>query len=156
MCQLMRLMGCVIVMNYCAFIYCMNSFSPMEYVWHNYTIHLQIFPHRQCSLALHFCRWHTIFVAVIALGMRNNHHLLCHCPHRLSWCKRLLKASVCWLRLWASWLTMMIDMSATELNPISIVVSMTSWIRSPLSLRKQKNCYKRWMVEHHRTEIPTA
>jgi hypothetical protein len=41
--QLMCLMGCVIVMNYCASIYCMNSFSLMELVWHNYTIHLQIF-----------------------------------------------------------------------------------------------------------------
>jgi hypothetical protein len=41
--QLMRLMGCVIVMNYCASVYYMNSFSPMESVGHKYTIHLQIF-----------------------------------------------------------------------------------------------------------------
>jgi hypothetical protein len=27
----------------------------MESVWHNYTIHLQIFPHNQCSLAMRFC-----------------------------------------------------------------------------------------------------
>jgi hypothetical protein len=44
----------VIGMDDCASIYCMNLFSLMELVWHNYTIHLQNFPHRQCSLAIHF------------------------------------------------------------------------------------------------------
>jgi hypothetical protein len=33
----------VIVVNYCASVYFMNSFSPMESIWHNYTIHLQNF-----------------------------------------------------------------------------------------------------------------
>jgi hypothetical protein len=38
--HLMHLMGCVVVMNYCALINC--EFILMKSVWHVYIIHLQI------------------------------------------------------------------------------------------------------------------
>jgi hypothetical protein len=48
-------------MNYCASVYYVNSFSPMESVWHNYTIHLQIFhivsAHWLCILQMAYNLW---------------------------------------------------------------------------------------------------
>jgi hypothetical protein len=81
--------GCVVVMNYCASICCVNSFPPMKSVWHNYTIHLQIF---------HIVSAHWLCITmVVALRMRNNRHLLCHHPPRPNWCKWLSKsAPVSW------------------------------------------------------------
>jgi hypothetical protein len=52
--QVMRLM----LLGYCDEVLCLcllyEFISLMESVWHNYTIYLQIFPHHQCSLAMHF------------------------------------------------------------------------------------------------------
>jgi hypothetical protein len=44
---------CVIVTKYCASVCCMNLFSLMKLVWHNYTIIYKFSTH-QCSLAMHF------------------------------------------------------------------------------------------------------
>jgi hypothetical protein len=49
-------------MNYYASVYCMNLFSLMKLVWHNYIIHLQIFhiitAHWLCFLQMSYnLRW---------------------------------------------------------------------------------------------------
>jgi hypothetical protein len=62
----MRLMGCMIVMNYCASVYCMNSFSPMKLVWHNYTIHLQNF---------HIISAYWLCILQMAYNLRRGHSL---------------------------------------------------------------------------------
>jgi hypothetical protein len=115
--QLMHLMGCVIVMNYCASIYCMNSFSLMESVWHNYTIHLQIF---------HIVSAHWLCFLQMAYNLHRGHGIGDEeqpppplPPPTWSWCRWLFKASACWLRLCTSWSTMMTNMSAKDPNRTS-------------------------------------
>jgi hypothetical protein len=128
-------------MKYCASICCMDLFSPMKSVWHNYTIHLQI----STSSVLTdyaFCRCLTTFVGVVAMGMRNNRRLLRRRLHQLSLCKWLLKVSACWLRLCVRWPTVMITMLARDPSQINTVASRTSRIPNLLSLERQKNRFK--------------
>ena len=61
MCQLTRLMSCMIVMNDCASVDYINVFSPTDSVWHNYIIHLQNF---------HIVNAHWLYILQMAYNLR--------------------------------------------------------------------------------------
>jgi hypothetical protein len=134
-------MGCVIVMNYCASVYCMNSFSPMKSVWHNYPIHLQIF---------HIISAHWLCILQMAYNLRRGRSLEDEeqpppplPPPTLA---KLMQTVVESQRMLAKTMRQLVNRDDRNVRqgpePNNIAALRTSWTQSLLSLETQKNIYK--------------
>ena len=131
----------VVEMNYCASVLLYEfKFSPVNSVWHNYTILLQFSDIINNCLLLQFCRCLALVlepvgtigtmvpgvVAWMVMTMKICHHR--QHPLRQSWWLCLLKGTVLWARLCAPWRNKSprADISARVHSQTNTVISRSS------------------------------